>query len=125
MDDEVVMNGDNIPDTQEEEFAEGNLVEAPKIVDKAALQIGYAKTAKKVDMKRIKSTTWSILTHASRHPGNAEASPEKMRGNETQEKVDVVEDMMFSELFKQLKMPSKLPPKQSEGLSVPLAFIAL
>jgi len=125
MDDEVVMNGDDIPETQEEEFAEGNLVEAPKIVDKAALQIGYAKTAKKVDMKRIKSTTWSILTHASRQPGNADASPEKIRGNETQEKVDVVEDMMFSELFKQLKMPSKLPPKQSEGLSVPLAFIAL
>ena len=35
------------------------------MVDKAALQIGYAKTAKKVDMKRIKSVTWSILTQAS------------------------------------------------------------
>jgi len=124
MGDDVVMNGDDIPATQEEDFAGGNLVEAPKTVDKAALQIGYAKTAKKVDMKRIKNTTWSILTHASRHPGS-DASPEKMRENETVEKVDVVEEMVFSELFKQLKQPSKLPPKVSEGLSVPLAFIAI
>ena len=42
-----------------------DMVEAPKMVDKAALQIGYAKTAKKVDMKRIKHVTWSILTQAS------------------------------------------------------------
>ncbi len=35
------------------------------MVDKAALQIGYAKTAKKVDMKRIKAVTWAILTQAS------------------------------------------------------------
>ena len=41
------------------------MVEAPKMVDKSALQIGYAKTAKKVDMKRIKHVTWSILTQAS------------------------------------------------------------
>ena len=39
-------------------------MEAPKLVDKAALQIGYAKTAKKVDMKRIKAVTWSILIQA-------------------------------------------------------------
>ena len=42
------------------------MVEAPKMVDKAALQIGYAKTAKKVDMKRIKAVTWNILTQASK-----------------------------------------------------------
>lgn len=125
MGDDVMMNGDDIPATQEEDFAGGNLVEAPKLVDKAALQIGYAKTAKKVDMKRIKNTTWSILTHASRQASTTEASPEKMRENETEGKVEEVEEMVFSELFKQLKMPSKLPPKQSEGLSVPLAFIAL
>ena len=41
------------------------MVEVPKMVDKNALQIGYAKTAKKVDMKRIKQVTWSILTQAS------------------------------------------------------------
>lgn len=35
------------------------------MVDKAALQIGYAKTAKKVDMKRIKAVAWNILTQAS------------------------------------------------------------
>ena len=40
-------------------------MEAPKLVDKTAVQIGYAKTAKKVDMKRIKAVTWSILIQAS------------------------------------------------------------
>jgi len=47
------------------EYGADDLVEAPKMVDKAALQIGYAKTAKKVDMKRIKAVTWNILTQAS------------------------------------------------------------
>ena len=41
------------------------MVDAPKLVDKAALQIGYAKTAKKVDMKRIKNVCWNILTHSA------------------------------------------------------------
>ena len=47
------------------DYAGEDLIEAPRMVDKAALQIGYAKTAKKVDMKRIKNVTWSILTQAS------------------------------------------------------------
>jgi len=47
------------------EYGGENLVEAPKTVDRAALQIGYAKTAKKVDMKRIKEASWRILTQAS------------------------------------------------------------
>ena len=47
------------------EYGVNDLVEAPKMVDKAALQIGYAKTAKKVDMKKIKEVTWNILTQAS------------------------------------------------------------
>jgi condensin complex subunit 2 len=45
------------------DYADQSMVDAPKMVDKAALQIGYAKTAKKVDMKRIKNVTWEILTH--------------------------------------------------------------
>jgi len=117
--------GDSDLPASQEDFAGGNLVEAPKLVDKAALQIGYAKTAKKVDMKKIKGTTWAILTHASKKEDNADASPDKLRESESEGKVEQVEDMQFSHLYKMLKMPSRLPPKMSEGLSVPLAFIAL
>jgi len=61
-----LLGGDQeVPDSQVADFAGDNLVTAPKMVDKAALQIGYAKTAKKVDMKRIKNVAWSILTQAS------------------------------------------------------------
>merc|ERR1719474_1374088 len=64
-----------LPNTQDE-YA-GEMVEAPKMVDKSALLIGYAKTAKKVDMKRIKSVTWNILTQASNEDKeNVGGSPE-------------------------------------------------
>ena len=47
------------------DYGDVSMVDAPKLVDKAALQIGYAKTAKKVDMKRIKNVCWNILTHSA------------------------------------------------------------
>merc|ERR1719422_957255 len=74
-----MIEGDQeVPSSQVADFAGENLVEAPKMVDKAALQIGYAKTAKKVDMKRIKRVAWSILTQASsEEKENRSGSPEK------------------------------------------------
>merc|ERR1719187_1677347 len=113
----------------EDHFAGDNLVEAPKTVDKAALAIGYAKTAKKIDMKRIKATTWAILTREGRE-ASLGASPEKQTADadtsSTKKSVDaMVGEVRFSEMFKQLKLPSRLPSKMSENLSVPLSFISL
>jgi len=99
------------------DYGGDNLVEAPKLVDKASLQIGYAKTAKKVDMKRIKEASWRILT---------QASSEDKENQEVQEQEDTdLLDTNFTSLYKSLKQPGKLPKTMSENLSVPLAFIAL
>jgi len=125
-----LLGGDQeVPDSQVADFAGDNLVTAPKMVDKAALQIGYAKTAKKVDMKRIKNVAWSILTQAStEEKENQSGSPEKQVDKEA---VDLnnrekeVEETQFTSLYKTLKQPTKLPKTMSENLSVPLAFIAL
>jgi len=121
-----LLGGDQeVPDSQVADFAGDNLVTAPKMVDKAALQIGYAKTAKKVDMKRIKNVAWSILTQEKE---NQSGSPEKQVDKEV---VDLnnrekeVEETQFTSLYKTLKQPTKLPKTMSENLSVPLAFIAL
>merc|ERR1712055_693543 len=114
-----MMEGDQeVPSSQVADFAGENLVEAPKMVDKAALQIGYAKTAKKVDMKRIKSVAWNILTEEKE---NSRGSPEKQVDKETREEPGT----KFSSLYKTLKQPSKIGRTMSENLSVPLAFIAL
>merc|ERR1719370_2212828 len=104
------------------DYGGDNLVEAPKTVDRAALQIGYAKTAKKVDMKRIKEATWRILTQASTEDKeNQEDAPENQEDADSNE----LPETSFQALYKTLKMPGKLPKNQSENLSVPLAFIAL
>merc|ERR1719370_749825 len=125
-----MMEGDQeVPSSQIADFAGENLVEAPKMVDKAALQIGYAKTAKKVDMKRIKRVAWNILTQASsEEKENQSGSPEKQVDKELVEHNDggrEVEETQFTTLYKTLKQPTRLPKTMSENLSVPLAFIAL
>merc|ERR1719318_713717 len=119
-----MLEGDQeVPESQVADFAGENLVEAPKMVDKAALQIGYAKTAKKVDMKRIKRVAWSILTQEKE---NQSGSPEKQLDKEGADHAQKeVEETQFTTLYKTLKQPTKLPKTMSENLSVPLAFIAL
>merc|ERR1711872_21311 len=118
-----MLEGDQeIPTSQVADFAGENLVEAPKMVDKAALQIGYAKTAKKVDMKRIKHVAWSILTQEKE---NQSGSPDKQKDQDNVEKPKEVEETQFTSLYKTLKQPTRLPKTMSDNLSVPLAFIAL
>jgi len=121
-----MLEGDQeVPTSQVADFAGENLVEAPKMVDKAALQIGYAKTAKKVDMKRIKRVAWSILTQEKE---NQSGSPEKQVDKEDTQpngSDKEIEETQFTTLYKTLKQPMKLPKTMSDNLSVPLAFIAL
>ena len=40
-------------------------------------------------------------------------------------KAGTVEKMNFTEVFHELKQPAKLPSKMTEGLTVPLALLAL
>jgi len=128
---DFISGGENVFDTSMDadsrllasqgDYNGEDMVEAPKMVDKAALQIGYAKTAKKVDMKRIKHVTWSILTQDKENIG---ASPEKVQTEKSKEG-SKVGDTSFSHVYRLLKQPHRLPPKMTENLSVPLAFLAL
>jgi len=120
------FDGDMMTARFDGDYADG-MVDAPKMVDKNALQIGYAKTAKKVDMKRIKNVTWEILTHSvNDEKENVGASPDKVtKETNYPKKTGKVEEMNFSEVFHELKLPAKLPSKMTEGLTVPLALLAL
>ena len=43
------------------QFTGDNLIAAPNMV--AKIQINYARVAKKMDMRRLKSTMWSMINH--------------------------------------------------------------
>jgi condensin complex subunit 2 len=107
------------------------LVSAPNRVEK--IQIGYAKTAKKVDMRRLKTVQWNILLSKSRELTVAENKEndggdlnkaEETTGSDG-EKTVLAGDMRFSDIYQELRRTDKLPSKMQEGLSVPLAFVAL
>ena len=54
----VLPSQDSQPEDAKDFFGE-NLVEAPNKV--AQIHIGYARVAKKIDMKKLKSTMWQML----------------------------------------------------------------
>ncbi|XP_061117140.1 condensin complex subunit 2 [Conger conger] len=92
-------------------YGEDNLVPEPQKVNK--IEINYAKTAKKMDMKRLKNTMWSLLTDCLDKP------PEESEGAET----EVSGEKAFSQTTKTLLQ--RLPHTMAQNMSVPLAFVAL
>ena len=97
------------------------LVAAPNKVEK--LSIGYAKQAKKMDMRKLKSVEWNILVNSSLEQ-NKENSETNGRNNpvQAQEMTNVVS---FDQLYKNLSESKQMSSKMVENLSVPLAFVAL
>ncbi|XP_023676463.1 condensin complex subunit 2 isoform X2 [Paramormyrops kingsleyae] len=91
-----------------------NLVAEPQRVNK--IEINYAKTAKKMDMKKLKTTMWSLLT-------NCQKDPEKLVKESENVKEVVSGEKAFSETTKTLLQ--RLPSTMAQNLSVPLAFVAL
>ncbi|XP_030319797.1 condensin complex subunit 2 [Calypte anna] len=98
-------------------YGELNLIAEPHKVNKIAIQ--YAKTAKKMDMKRLKKNMWEVLT-----------------GEQNQRVAEVVEDTeqekdrsvvagvkTLSSITKELH--HRLPSLMASNLSVPLAFACL
>ncbi|KAH0623063.1 hypothetical protein JD844_030981 [Phrynosoma platyrhinos] len=83
------------------------------------IDIQYAKIAKKMDMKRLKQTMWSLLTHITKDQTEEE--------NEAVEKSTncslVSGQKVFSSITKDLL--HRLPPTMAKNLSVPLAFASL
>ncbi|KAK4308688.1 hypothetical protein Pmani_019639 [Petrolisthes manimaculis] len=100
-----------------------NLVAAPNKV--AKLSIAYARTAKKIDMKKLKVTMWDMLADSTNNKENEKQQENQSDSTPSSSPItmDPNHNQDFSVLYKTL--PSKLSTKMSENLSVPLAFIAL
>ncbi|KAK2845856.1 hypothetical protein Q7C36_010710 [Tachysurus vachellii] len=93
-------------------YGEDCLVPEPHKVN--IIEINYARTAKKMDMKRLKSSMWSLLTD----------SPEKpAKDSENDQPTEVPGEKSFSQSTRTLLQ--KLPNTMANNLSVPLAFVAL
>ncbi|XP_069869467.1 condensin complex subunit 2 isoform X1 [Dipodomys merriami] len=100
-------------------YGESNLVAEPQKVNK--IEIHYAKTAKKMDMKKLKRNMWSLLTDFSRKDADTEANRSENGKEEPSEMV--ADGKMLSGLTKDLQ--KSLPPLMAKNLSIPLAFACL
>ncbi|XP_053573799.1 condensin complex subunit 2 isoform X2 [Bombina bombina] len=98
-------------------YGEDNLVAEPHKVNK--IEIQYAKTAKKMDMKRLKTTMWSLLTNTKL--GSTDTVEEVSK--DEPETAVVTDESVFSNVTKDLQ--KRLPPIMAQNLSVPLAFACL
>ncbi|KAG7480804.1 hypothetical protein MATL_G00060340 [Megalops atlanticus] len=106
------VSGNTPPGSQDDisTYGEDNLVPEPQKVNK--IEINYAKTAKKMDMKRLKNTMWSLLTDCLDKPDKEGESAKVVTGEKA-----------FSQTTKTLLQ--RLPSTMAQNLSVPLAFVAL
>ncbi|MBN3321338.1 CND2 protein, partial [Atractosteus spatula] len=93
-------------------YGEDNLVAEPHKVNK--IEINYAKTAKKMDMKKLKHTMWNLLTDQLNKSAEAREGDESAAVNGMK---------AFSQTTKSLLQ--RLPSNMAQNLSVPLAFAAL
>ncbi|KAF1388859.1 hypothetical protein PFLUV_G00067100 [Perca fluviatilis] len=115
--DDTQPSGDSIPPPSQDlegisTYGEEDLVPEPHRVNK--IEINYAKTAKKMDMKRLKNSMWTLLAESPENP-TEEA--------DTVEKPEVCGEKVFSQTTKTLLQ--RLPNTMAQNLSVPLAFVAL
>ncbi|XP_075300719.1 condensin complex subunit 2 isoform X1 [Opisthocomus hoazin] len=98
-------------------YGELNLIAEPQKVNKIAIQ--YAKTAKKMDMKRLKNNMWDLLTDGQRKQIVTE-----MEDAEREKDTSVVAgEKVFSSITKELL--HRLPSAMANNLSIPLAFACL
>lgn len=104
-------------ETQEHEigaFTGDNLIAAPNKV--ARIYIPYQMRAKKMDMKKLKSAMWSVLTNTP----EIEADD---TDNQKRDDARMQDASTFRSLYETL--PHRLAPKVAENLSPALAFVGL
>ncbi|NXJ98025.1 CND2 protein, partial [Corythaixoides concolor] len=97
-------------------YGELNLIAEPQKVNKIAIQ--YAKTAKKMDMRRLKQNMWDLLTNGQKKETVAEVKAESEKNTSV-----VAGEKVFSGITKELLY--RLPSAMASNLSVPLAFACL
>ncbi|XP_036309868.1 condensin complex subunit 2 isoform X3 [Pipistrellus kuhlii] len=116
----TTQEGDDPPDIQGSDitrYGESNLVAEPQKVNK--IEIHYAKTAKKMDMKRLKQSMWSLLTDFPQVDSETNHSEAEKEGDPE----EVADKKMLSRLTWDLQ--KSLPPLMAQNLSIPLAFACL
>ncbi|NWV41147.1 CND2 protein, partial [Grantiella picta] len=100
-------------------YGEMNLIAEPQRINKIAIQ--YAKTAKKMDMRRLKRNMWELLTDSQQEKGTAgevttssSAALQKSLGIPWALPIPILIPLFL-----------RLPPVMATNLSVPLAFVCL
>ncbi|PIO38390.1 hypothetical protein AB205_0016360, partial [Aquarana catesbeiana] len=91
---------------------EHTLIAEPQKVNK--IEINYAKTAKKMDMKHLKMSMWGLLANTSEKADEPNPMPEDAA---------IKEERSFSSITNELH--KRLPTSMAQNLSVPLAFACL
>ncbi|XP_060079237.1 condensin complex subunit 2-like [Ylistrum balloti] len=116
--------------SQAEQALDGTMLIGDKLVAQphkvAKIDISYAKTAKKLDVKRLKSTMWNIMTQDIVKPPMESEAAEKIEVNEnTSASTDVA--MTGTCTFQDLLniLPDKVSSQTAKNLSVPIAFACL
>ncbi|XP_041879111.1 condensin complex subunit 2, partial [Corvus kubaryi] len=102
-----VINGGDVTT-----YGELTLIAEPQKINRIAIQ--YARTAKKMDMRRLKRNMWELLTGAGEEVGGAGEEPDTAA---------VAGEKVLSDVTKELL--HRLPPAMATNLSVPLAFVCL
>ncbi|OWK49786.1 Condensin complex subunit 2 [Lonchura striata] len=99
------IDGGNVPGCTELE-----LIAEPHKIQKISIQ--YARTAKRMDMRRLKRNMWELLTEQGEGEEGEEGTDKEMAGDKTLS--DLTKDLLH-----------RLPPTMATNLSVPLAFVCL
>ncbi|XP_022258757.1 condensin complex subunit 2-like [Limulus polyphemus] len=100
-------------------FAGDNLLQQPYKI--AKIDIQYARTAKHLDIKRLKRVMWHILTKDSVSDSHNKENIENQEDVSTPDRMDG--EMSFSHIYKTL--PHQLSSLMTKNLSVPIAFVCL
>ncbi|NXB89332.1 CND2 protein, partial [Vidua chalybeata] len=106
------INGGNVPGCKELE-----LIDEPHKIQKISIQ--YARTAKRMDMRRLKRNMWELLT-GQEEVGKGNSHWEFCRGSFPHSWL-----LWHSWALIPIPLFRRLPPAMATNLSVPLAFVCL
>ncbi|XP_048585600.1 condensin complex subunit 2 [Nematostella vectensis] len=99
-------------------FAGDGLVSQPNKVQK--IDIAYAKTAKKMDVKKLKEAMWKLIQDTDI---NKENIPNEVEPEVHLNKDEFSDPRSFKEIYGQL--PASISKHMAKNLSVPIAFVCI
>ncbi|KAK6185759.1 hypothetical protein SNE40_007921 [Patella caerulea] len=106
------------PGLSQDTIFDGTVLSGDKLLAQpykiAKIDIGYAKTAKKLDVRKLKGSMWKLLAA----PEEKEKSEDEVTNDEMMSKT-----WSFQSLLQEL--PEKVSTNTAKNLSVPIAFVCL